>query len=123
MAAFLTTDFSVVGLTALVATGFTATGFTATAFFTALGAAGFAATEATAFVATALGAAFLASTFGAGAATAFAEVFLVAFPAETGVALVAFFAALPPKIPFQPSEYFSFVPTRVIVTESPFDRN
>ena len=118
MAAFLTTDFSAAGLPALVATG-----FAATAFFTALGAAGFAATAATAFVATALGAAFLASTFGAGAATAFAEVFLVAFPVEAGVALVAFFAALPPKIPFQPSEYFSFVPTRVIVTESPFKQN
>jgi hypothetical protein len=37
--------------------------------------------------------------------------------------LVAFFVVLPPKIPSQPSAYFSFVPTRVIVTESPSNQN
>ena len=78
---------------------------------------------ATALIATALGAAFLATGFGVAAATALAGLFLADFSGEAGVAFAAFFAGLPPKIPFQPSEYFSFVPTRVIVTESPFNRN
>ncbi len=106
MAAFLTTDLAATGLEALVTVG-----FAATAFFAALGA--------TVLDATALAAGFLASAFGVVVTAAFAGLFLTAFAVGAGVALVAFFAALPPKIPFQPSEYFSFVPTRVIVTESP----
>ncbi len=83
---------------------------------------------ATALVATDLGATFLAAAFGVavfGVATAnaLAGLFLADFSGDAGVAFAAFFDGLPPKIPFQPSEYFSFVPTRVIVTESPFHRN
>ncbi len=107
LATFLTADFA--------ATGFAATlvgaGFAATAFFAALGAV-------------ALVAVFVTTTgFLVAGATVLAAFFLMAFWDVTGLSLAAFLEALPPKIPFQPSEYFSLVPTRVIVTESPFNPN
>ena len=95
------------------------------AFFA--GAAGLALV-ATGFLAAAFGATALAVVFLAGAAffaagaTAAGAFFLTAFSTLPGLALEAFVVVLPPKIPFQPSAYFSFVPTRVIVTESPSNR-
>lgn len=64
------------------------------------------------FLAVFLGAAFLPALF----FTAF-----FAAGAAASLVLATFFAALPPKIPSQPEEYFSLVPTRVIVTETPFE--
>jgi hypothetical protein len=52
-----------------------------------------------------------------------AELFLAAFFADFGPAALAeatFADFFPPNTPSQPEEYFSFVPTRVIVTETPF---
>lgn len=106
LAAFFTADFAGATGFALVATGFTAAVFLAVLRATAFAEVFFE------------GADFLAA--GATAAGAF---FLTAFSAVDGLALVAFFVVLPPKIPSQPPAYFSFVPTRVIVTESPFNRN
>ncbi len=85
--------------------------FAATAFFAAFGAADFFATTGLAAGATGLaaGADFLAALF----------LTLMAFPVATEPALAVDLGALPPKIPTHPSEYFSLVPTRVIVTESP----
>lgn len=112
-AAFLTAALGAADLTAtaLDATGFAAalaTGFMEGAFLAALGATFFAST-----------------TFLAGAASAFGAFFLTAFDAVAGAALDGgvFLDPLPPKIPCQPSEYFSFVPTRVIVTKSPSNQN
>ena len=81
---------------------FAAAAFLAGAFFEALGADF-----------------FTSATFLVGAASALAGLFLLGFEAAAGVGLAVFLDALPPKILSQPSEYFSFVPTRVIVTESP----
>lgn len=80
---------------------------------TFLGAAVFlAATGATDFLA-ATGAAFFAvALFFTGFAVFFSD-FAEVLPAEA-------FPVLPPKMESQLDAYFSFVPTRVIVTKSPF---
>ena len=118
--AFLTADFAATGF----ATALAGVGFAATAVFTALGAGLVGALGAVDLGAVDLGAVFLASTcFLVAGADALAAFFLTAFWVVTGPSLAAFLEALPPKIPFQPSEYFSLVPTRVIVTESPFHPN
>lgn len=68
--------------------------------------------------------AFLAAFFGAALAAA---LFLTAFfsvgLAATALGFATFLEVLPPKIPSQPEEYFSLVPTRVIVTKSPLNKN
>ncbi len=116
LAAFFTADVAATGF----ATALAATGFATAAFFAAFGAV---ALGAEVLGAAALTAPFLASLgFLVGGATFLVAFFLTAF-SITGLALAIFLEALPPKIPFQPSEYFSFVPTRVIVTESPFNQN
>ena len=113
--AFLTADFAATGF----ATALAGVGLAATAVFAALGAG-----LVDAFGAVDLGAVFFASTgFLVAGAAVLAAFFLTAFWVVTGPSLAAFLEALPPKIPFQPSEYFSLVPTRVIVTESPFHPN
>ncbi len=125
LAAFFTADFAATGFAAALV----ATGFAIAAFFAVFGADAFGAAVfgAATFNAEALGAAalptFLASSgFLVAGATFLVTFFWTAF-SVTGVALDSFLEALPPKIPLQPSEYFSFVPTRVIVTESPFNQN
>ena len=69
--------------------------------------------------------AFFAVFFAAFLGAAFLPaLFFTAFFAEAEgavVTLATFFVVFPPKIPSQPEEYFSLVPTRVIVTESPFE--
>lgn len=69
-------------------------------------------------------AAFLAAFFGAAltAALFFTAFFSVGL-AASGLAFATFLEVLPPKIPSQPAEYFSLVPTRVIVTKSPLNKN
>ena len=112
LAAFLTAVFTGAVL-AVVLAGIDLAGidFTAASFFAGLGA-------------TALGDVFLTSVgFFVAGATDLVALFLTAVSVATGVSLATFLEALPPKIPSQPSEYFSFVPTRVIVTESPFNQN
>lgn len=111
LTAFLTADFA--------ATALAGVGFAATAVFAAFGAG-----LVDALGEVDLGAVFFASTaFLVAGAAVLAAFFLTAFWVVTGPSLAAFLEALPPKIPFQPSEYFSLVPTRVIVTESPFYPN
>ena len=128
LAAFLTAVFAGTVLAVVLA----GIDFTATSFFAGLGAVAFgaaagfgaAAFGAADFGAAALGAVFLTSAgFFVAGATDLVALFLTAFSVAAGVSLATFFEALPPKIPAQPSEYFSFVPTRVIVTESPFNQN
>ena len=116
-AAFLTAALT----GAVLAADLTGIDFTATSFFAGFGGATFGAA---AFGTPALGAAFLTSAgFFVAGPTDLVALFLIAFSVAAGISLATFFEALPPKIPFQPSEYFSFVPTRVIVTKSPFNQN
>ena len=111
LAAFLTAGFVATGLAEALA----GAGFGATALFADLVAT---------LAAVVFGAVFLASTgFWVAGVAVLAAFFLTDFWVANGPSLAAFLEALPPKIPFQPSEYFSFVPTRVIVTESPFNPN
>ena len=98
--------FTVVGFAAALA----GPDFAATAFFAADFGATFAAGFATGF--------FASAGLAAGVAD-LAALFLTAFPVVTELAFAVALDALPPKIPTHPSEYFSLVPTRVIVTESP----
>ncbi len=92
-------------MTFLAAFGaFVATFFVATAFFAATGAAVFFAATGVAFVAVALFFTGLAAFFSVFAEDLLAEVFPVP----------------PPKMESQLDAYFSLVPTRVIVTKSPF---
>ena len=115
LTAFLTADFAATGFETALA----GRGFASTAFFTALGAGLVGALDVLD-----LGVVFLTSTcFLVAGAEDLAAFFLTAFWDVTGSSLAVFLEALPPKIPFQPSEYFSLVPTRVIVTESPFHPN
>ena len=101
-AAFLTTDLAEV----CFAFTFAETVFLVAVFFVALVAAFFSW-----------------PAFFLGAATGFAMLATVSFLEAVELDLADFFEDEPPKIPSHPSEYFSFVPTRVIVTESPSNKN
>ena len=99
--------------------------FSAGYFFFALTAlvdflTGFAAAFTAGFAVVLAGAAFF------GAAPALFLTALVPF-FSTFASVVTFFADLddffPPKIASQFEAYFSFVPTRVMVTESPFEKS
>lgn len=67
--------------------------------------------------------AFVDAFFGAALTAAlFLTAFFAAGLAAAGLAFATFLEALPPKIPSQPLEYFSLVPTRVIVTKITFEQ-
>ncbi|MFY8202551.1 MAG: hypothetical protein ACOVLE_17890 [Pirellula staleyi] len=68
-------------------------------------------------------AAFVAAFFGAALTAAlFLAAFFAVGLAAASLAFAPFLEALPPKIPSQPLEYFSLVPTRVIVTKITFEQ-